>query len=159
MGSWLFFSSTFVHLFSIITTMQWLLLEKGLKSESIYDPGRMRKATERHGGGRQWGESLSIRYMVIFVFLNLNILKNTKQEWHLEFRCMLIFFAALFFLLLLGIQELRCSVQVTADLGNRRVSCGDGGTKKAGKKNKTLRLLSTFHIRGGKQKWTSPTGF
>lgn len=47
--------------------------------------GRMK----RGGNG---GESLSVRYMLIFILLNLNILKNIKQEWHLEFRRMLIFF-------------------------------------------------------------------
>lgn len=104
---------------------------------------------KRGGNG---GESLSVRYMLIFILLNLNILKHIKQEWHHEFRCMLIFFAALFFLFLLGIRELRCRVQVTAALGNRRVSCGDRGTKTAGEKNQTLRHLSTFHIRGGKEK-------
>lgn len=44
---------------------------------------------KRGGNG---GESLSVRYMLIFILLNLNILKNIKQEWHLEFPCMLIFF-------------------------------------------------------------------
>lgn len=92
--------------------------------------------------GSNGGESLSVRYMLIFILLNLNILKHIKQEWHLEFRCMLIFFAALFFLFLLGIRELRCRVQVTAALGNRRVSCGD--REKKGKKKKNTETFIYF---------------